>query len=410
MKKNSLLIVLSLCITSVFAQEWKKVCKDTMSTFIIQSSFIAHNNRMVVTSKQIYSSINNGKNFKEIKLPVKLNSVSTVAFDKDTMYIAHDTNIYKELPDGKLLKISYPSLSTIYCMMYLDKELIVGTHDEGIWVMLANGKWEQRGLKDKKQLERLWSNNGVIFTQTSVTDDLFRSTDKGKTWVILDKDIISDRIGIYNNKLYAWRFNSSNKLSKIAISSDNGSTFDTQIDAPLDGTGLSFFTVVKDTIYATTITDDTQLDSKIIKYDAKTQTWIELKNGKPKGLIFNLTHDNNGKLFAVIGIEKPAFENKVQVIEYQLFGTSANNEVALPENALKAYPNPFSNSINIQCSPDLQLPAQLTLFNTEGSIVQKEHILNNQTEINTEKLPKGMYFIKLKTADQKTTQTKMIKY
>ena len=410
MKKNSLLIVLSLCITSVFAQEWKKVCKDTMFVPIFEQLLTVDKNKLMVVGQQMYRSVDGGKSFYEFKLPTNLAQESSIAYDKDTLYISNNTNLFKELPDGKLIKLDFPLLKThIKSLLFVNDELLVGTFEKGLYARSTLGKWEYRGA-DGKNIGSILEHNGYLYARTQIEAGFIRSNDKGKTWIPL-KDPISSDLVIYKNEIYAFLYNENTKKLKIGASKDNCNTFYSQIDIP-DKYGWSGgdFTIVNDTIYLALSKSDFK-DGDILRYDNTTKTWKEINQGKPFGLIYKLAYNDNGKLFALQKINKvPSLLTTVQVIEYQLFGTSANDEIALPENALKAYPNPFSNSMNIQCSPDLQLPAQLTLFNTEGSIVQKEHILNNQTEINTEKLPKGMYFIKLKTADQKTTQTKMIKY
>lgn len=73
---------------------------------------------------------------------------------------------------------------------------------------------------------------------------------------------------------------------------------------------------------------------------------------------------------------------------------------------LNVYPNPFSNSFTIAMNNVFS--GELTVSNLLGQVIETKHILAGNTAIDTEKLPKGLYFVSVKTSGGTVTK-KMIK-
>ncbi len=83
-----------------------------------------------------------------------------------------------------------------------------------------------------------------------------------------------------------------------------------------------------------------------------------------------------------------------------LRGTGIPNTIGLPESAgqsLKAYPNPFSESIRIDS--DHGSVEDIQLFNLNGQRVLR----SKHTEINTSSVPAGTYFLRVLSNERSTT-------
>ena len=67
-------------------------------------------------------------------------------------------------------------------------------------------------------------------------------------------------------------------------------------------------------------------------------------------------------------------------------------------STIKLYPNPNTGIFTIETElPEDKLPAQLTILNTFGQIVHKGNLTNSKQELQLNKLPAGMYFLKVVT-------------
>lgn len=72
------------------------------------------------------------------------------------------------------------------------------------------------------------------------------------------------------------------------------------------------------------------------------------------------------------------------------------------QESIRVYPNPTSDFIQIETQKEIQ---EVMIYNTSG----QQLIHSNSTRINTKELPKGVYIIKIKTADGKILTDKFIK-
>ncbi|MEA3316614.1 MAG: S8 family serine peptidase [Bacteroidota bacterium] len=73
---------------------------------------------------------------------------------------------------------------------------------------------------------------------------------------------------------------------------------------------------------------------------------------------------------------------------------------------IKAYPNPFSNNINIEIKKYNKSYLKIELINIQGQIIYCKISKNNKIDIdNLEKIPKGIYLLKISTKNTIYTKT-----
>lgn len=76
------------------------------------------------------------------------------------------------------------------------------------------------------------------------------------------------------------------------------------------------------------------------------------------------------------------------------------NEVVLPENAVKAFPNPADTYVNVDFDLEEPTEGQLYVFNAKGQIVMSQalnNVMNDRITLNTANLPSGTYLIRVST-------------
>ncbi|MGY0392497.1 T9SS type A sorting domain-containing protein [Bizionia sp. KMM 8389] len=79
------------------------------------------------------------------------------------------------------------------------------------------------------------------------------------------------------------------------------------------------------------------------------------------------------------------------------------NTYVINETAVYAYPNPFNDKLNLQVSLSAPLETNITLVNTLGAVVYRDHILmknGNLTLDFTTKLPSGIYILHIRELDK----------
>ncbi|MCB5987397.1 T9SS type A sorting domain-containing protein, partial [Flavobacterium psychrophilum] len=80
-------------------------------------------------------------------------------------------------------------------------------------------------------------------------------------------------------------------------------------------------------------------------------------------------------------------------------GLLSNHSFAI-ESALKIYPNPVSEILNIALQEGLQLE-KVNFYNTLGQLIKT----TNHSEINVSSFAKGNYFVEVMTNQGKATKT-----
>ncbi len=83
---------------------------------------------------------------------------------------------------------------------------------------------------------------------------------------------------------------------------------------------------------------------------------------------------------------------KAKTQKYLFTGELGNPNFTAVENSIAPYPNPFSNSLEIETTI-LSGLVHFTIYNSNGSIISKSSFMNGDKEtINTSSLPSGFYF------------------
>ncbi|WP_134384259.1 T9SS type A sorting domain-containing protein, partial [Flavobacterium psychrophilum] len=84
-------------------------------------------------------------------------------------------------------------------------------------------------------------------------------------------------------------------------------------------------------------------------------------------------------------------------------GSLLSNHSFAIESALKIYPNPVSEILNIALQEGLQLE-KVNFYNTLGQLIKT----TNHSEINVSSFAKGNYFVEVMTNQGKATKTIII--
>jgi hypothetical protein len=89
------------------------------------------------------------------------------------------------------------------------------------------------------------------------------------------------------------------------------------------------------------------------------------------------------------------------------FGTSPSGnmtEIASSDGGVVLYPNPVRNVLRFRSAAALE---RIGIYNLSGQ--QVKHFVSPGTEVNVSDLPRGLYFVRLITADGNESVRKMVK-
>lgn len=90
----------------------------------------------------------------------------------------------------------------------------------------------------------------------------------------------------------------------------------------------------------------------------------------------------------------------------QCFIINSTNE--LKQNALKIFPNPTQNILNLEYDENIKIE-KVNIFDFQGQVIKSLPIENQISQINISDIPNGVYFIKIETQNEQFVFKKFIK-
>ena len=142
-------------------------------------------------------------------------------------------------------------------------------------------------------------------------------------------------------------------------------------------------------------------------------TWYENEWFTEMELFFDLTfNQSNDVTEMVFRYRDPGLSIPMNIAKYKysnfLHFTTDVPEVSVLDN-VKIFPNPVSNSLNINIDEPGFNQYQVEILNLAGQVIFSESFPNPQILINTESFTGGMYLLKIKTENGKTFTSKLLK-
>lgn len=83
---------------------------------------------------------------------------------------------------------------------------------------------------------------------------------------------------------------------------------------------------------------------------------------------------------------------------------SSSEDLAVPAEAVKLYPNPANTLVTLAVPAELSLPLEYTLQNAAGQTLRRGWLRENQMEMNVRDLPQGLYHLQLRTGNGQLTK------
>ncbi|RZA01335.1 MAG: T9SS type A sorting domain-containing protein [Sphingobacteriaceae bacterium] len=118
------------------------------------------------------------------------------------------------------------------------------------------------------------------------------------------------------------------------------------------------------------------------------------------GITFYLLTDSVGGTSGPTAGQDGGVTNRGCILEYKYLGPllAVGDDPTNPDNRkyeVKMYPNPTSSILNIQARSDVAKPILYKIYDLTGRILLSGNSRRNEVAVNVERLPKGMYIIKL---------------
>ncbi len=187
----------------------------------------------------LYKSTNNGDSWTFLK---RLQTLSLTIDCSNSVYVGTWDSLYKSTDYGltwTTLSNGLPSAPVSSILIKNCTEIFLGTgylwNGHGVYYSDNGGdSWIQRGLNDQVVYSLVMDTSGIIFAGT-MKNGVYRSSDNGKTWELLNN-------GLINKNIYRLKINHQNVL--IAASETDGGIFrSTDLGNTWQNVGLPIGTV-----------------------------------------------------------------------------------------------------------------------------------------------------------------------
>lgn len=274
------------------------------------------------------------------------------------------------------------------------------------------------------------NSNSLFITHSFIGDQLFRSTDLGENWNLIQiPDVVEQIVQDESGNLLAVLFGPNTTfVNEIHYSTDNGANW-TIFDNELINFSSSIVL-----LYTHDNQNFVQIENKIYAIDLATEslTEISLPFSGPNNFDLQFRRNDLGEMFYIdsnynlyksvdngqnwVNLEKPtgvpnAYTSslgfgfdQIPFVIYKAYNSSSDlqgiyyygDEILSVEEIsgasdLVVFPNPTKKNLHIITS----FRGKYYLFDTSGKLVLKGKINEELENINTQSLPKGLYFIKL---------------
>ena len=207
---------------------------------------------------------------------------------------------------------------------------------------------------------------------------IYESTDNGLNWAVVS----TNGTKVYNG---LFEHSSGRRLIHTTFgmeySDDNGASWDTLTTAIKSSSTCGFVQGTNDTIYAYTANDG-------VFYSVDTgATWVDITGNLSSNEVSFMSDMGlfNGNLYLATFL----------AVKSNGAGATSINEIDL-NGGFDIYPNPFNNILTVT-NEDL-LTINIELMNIAGQSIISKTNNDNNTILNTDKLPKGMYVLKITNA------------
>jgi hypothetical protein len=144
------------------------------------------------------------------------------------------------------------------------------------------------------------------------------------------------------------------------------------------------------------------LQTNFIKF-LPTSTWTYFDipftyNGTPLTDTLNITFASGNAQGVFAGLGSTLFLDKLEIF-YMPLGVNESNQTS---GDISLYPNPSNGNCNLSMDLSNEQSVLIELYNTQGKKVYSEKLDNtsNVNHLNLSSLPKGIYFMNVKTRDK----------
>ncbi len=228
---------------------------------------------------------------------------------------------------------------------------------------------------------------------------LFRSEDQGFSWdtsmnglILEDQFSFIDKLYAFNDTIMALVLNDASYLHTLYISYDDGihwNAFKEGIPINLNDGGIRSLTKVGPILLGSMYN---YVEGVYASFN-HGQSWQSFNEGLDASGIFEIIADDDYLYAASSG--QGVWRRKISDLY-----TVATNEIHSAAE-LNIYPNPSNGNINLSIQPLLSGHARLVISDIQGiSIESRDIYFDGHMEVDTEKLPQGIYILTLQTAKQ----------
>lgn len=376
MKKFIITLVVFVFVTITTNAQWQHTsldsnlvsCMATNGINIFAGTWANHG---------IYLSTDNGNNWASVNTGLTSTSINSLAINGTNTFAGTYGGVFLSTNNGINWNPANNGLTSVkvYSLAVNGTTIYAGTTNAGVFLSTNNGaSWsatEQDSALIKGGVTSFAFSGNNIFAGT-YGRGVFLSTNNGTSWNevntgLSDKTI--NALAVYGTTILAGANNDG-----VFISTNNGANW-TAVNN-MTNVSVWSFAISGNNIFAGTY------DGVFISTDNGVN-WATVNTDLTTDYIYSLVVSGTN-LFA--GSNKGVWKRPLS----EMVGIK---DISSSSIKINIYPNPATTNITIECSKQ----AVIEILNVQGQCIQSLALNAEITNIDISALPKGMYFIKMKT-------------
>ncbi|MBI4946227.1 MAG: T9SS type A sorting domain-containing protein [Bacteroidetes bacterium] len=389
------LTVIGTWTTNISNAQWQQTSLPSSSTVIC---FAVSGSNMYAGTKSngIFLSTDNGNTWtaKNTGLTTTVNYVYALAISGNNIFAGTSAyGVFLSTDNGNNWTPINTGLTNkaVHTLAVSGSNIFAGTTGGGIFLSTNNGNnWTamNNGLTSTT-VTSLTISGSNIFAGT--TGGIFLSTNNGGLWTQILSGKSINTIAISGSNIFA------GTLNGVYLSTDNGNTWN-WANGNLSQ-GVTTFAFSGTNVFAGLTDGYTPGSGGVFLSTNNGNTWTAVNTGLTNTMILELVINGN-YLFAGTqgaGAWKRLLSEIVGIEEH-----------TVPSDYFSLYPNPASAYFMIRNTNDAINLQSLSLTDILGNEILSAKIKDEETKVNIETLPKGVYFVQL-TTDKGVSSLRLIK-
>lgn len=407
--KKIYLATISLFLTLTVLAQWSPVnngITNLSSGAKLLGSSTTHLFSGTIGGQKMYRTNTNGNNWTEIQPPLSGNVPECGHYFNGRYFSGLNASvdcIFYTTDNGNTWNsvTGSPQATVVRGFFNVSGDLFAYTSSKGIYKSTDGGTtWSvaNNGLSNLNVIAMETINSKLI--AATIGGGVFSSSDNGSTWVQSNTGIPSGDL----SASWAWRMGTSLYYTSQGggwyTSNNNGANWTAWSKPAVMGLGLNEVYRNGSNLYIETRHFSGGLKDSVYYSSNEGASWLNITaNLTASNLNANGITAFNGDVFIAYNLMAPNMGIYRRTASVGLTESNLSDLISL-------YPNPFQNQLNLINSSQQRI-ASVSIYNQQGKLVLS--VTEPGRTVDTDRLPEGVYLIRVTFSDQSFFYRKLIK-